>query len=83
MDTKSVSRLNNTPALEDLNAGQRKHIMKNAFSCKTLHGRYVAIIDDVVTTGASAGALADCLYSQGASQVDLWVAARTPGPSEK
>jgi len=36
----------------------------------------VVIIDDVMTTGSTAHALADCLLRAGAEQVEVWVCAR-------
>ena len=41
-------------------------------------GRRVAIVDDVLTSGATAGELARELYDTGAASVELWVLARTP-----
>lgn len=41
-------------------------------------GKRVLLLDDVLTTGASCHWAAEALLSQGASQVDVLVAARTP-----
>ena len=41
-------------------------------------GRHVAIVDDVMTTGATAAELARVLKEAGARRVDVWVVARTP-----
>ena len=41
----------------------------------------VAIVDDVVTTGATAHALALALREAGARSVVVWSAARTPDPA--
>lgn len=43
-----------------------------------LKERHIAIVDDVMTTGSTAGNLAGLLLSHGASQVSVWVIARTP-----
>jgi ComF family protein len=43
-------------------------------------GRHLALVDDVMTTGATAHAAAAALLEGGASRVDLWVVARTPAP---
>ena len=49
------------------------------FSVSALpEGSRVAIIDDVVTTGATACALADAILLAGASEVHLWAATRAP-----
>jgi len=41
-------------------------------------GRTMALIDDVMTTGASADAAAHALRLAGASSIQVWVVARTP-----
>jgi len=38
----------------------------------------IAIVDDVLTPGATAGELATELLDMGAAAVELWVVARTP-----
>ena len=43
-----------------------------------LSGRTVAVIDDVMTTGATLGEIAKVLKQAGASRVDAWALARTP-----
>ncbi len=43
-------------------------------------GAHVALVDDVVTTGATAAAAAQACLEAGASRVDLWCATRTPMP---
>lgn len=45
-----------------------------------LAGRHLALVDDVLTTGATAHAAATALRDSGATQVDLWIVARTPAP---
>lgn len=43
-----------------------------------LAGRHVALVDDVMTTGTSAAEASRALLAAGASQVSLWLLARTP-----
>lgn len=45
-----------------------------------LRGRAVALVDDVMTTGATADAATRALLQAGAASVDLWVLARTAAP---
>ena len=56
----------------------RRANVADAFRSRTRIGGHVAIIDDVVTTGATVNALARCLKNAGASRVDVWAVARTP-----
>ncbi len=46
-----------------------------------IQGLRVAIIDDVITTGATVNALAKMCLSSGAKSVDAWALARTPKPA--
>ncbi|MDE2502113.1 MAG: ComF family protein, partial [Burkholderiales bacterium] len=43
-----------------------------------IRGRRVALVDDVMTTGATAREATEALLRGGAEAVDLWVVARTP-----
>lgn len=57
---------------------QRLSFMRNAFAVhKPIDGRSVAIVDDVVTTKATAIAAASSLIKAGAGSVDIWCIART------
>jgi ComF family protein len=62
-----------------LSAKKRRTSIKNAFiaEAKDLTGLSVAIVDDVVTTGATANSAAKALLRAGAAQVDIWSIART------
>jgi ComF family protein len=62
--------------------GQRQRLqsMQGAFevgTVKPLEGRTVALVDDVITTGATASAAAKALLAAGVSAVDIWCIART------
>ena len=77
MDLSSCQRLKDTVHQTSLAAKQRQKNMHNAFSVKnTLNAKHVTIIDDVLTTGASASALASALKEKGVCRVDVWVCAR-------
>lgn len=52
--------------------------LRGAFDCSLdLSGKHVAIMDDVLTTGASLHELALVLRRQGAAEISAWVVART------
>lgn len=44
----------------------------------TLEGHHIALVDDVVTTGATGAEIANCLLNAGAASVSLWALAKTP-----
>ena len=55
-------------------------LLANSFAVRhqsQIKGRRIALIDDVVTTGASATAVTNCLLSMGVKSVDIWCIART------
>jgi predicted amidophosphoribosyltransferase len=55
--------------------------VRGAFACDLeLAGLRVAVIDDVMTTGASLSELARTLRAAGAASVENWVVARTLPP---
>lgn len=66
------------PSQRSLNRRERQQNLAGAFMVDTEMPAHVAIIDDVVTTGATGHALATVLLEQGAKRVDIWAAARTP-----
>jgi ComF family protein len=67
----------------DLPWKQRAANIRSAFACDyDLQGKTVAVVDDVLTTGATLNELALTLKRHGAREVIGWVAARTPAPGE-
>jgi ComF family protein len=78
LDFKSVQRQTLTPPQASLPLKQRVKNIKGAFAVNTnLTGKRIAIVDDVMTTGASLNELAKTLKKSGASHVECWVIART------
>lgn len=72
-----LKRVVNTPALEGLSRKERQRTMRHAFRCNPVDGPWL-LVDDVLTTGASANAAALALSEAGATQVELLCLARTP-----
>ena len=67
-----------TPQSSLTSSAARRANVEGAFEARTGIGGHVAIVDDVVTTGATVNALARCLKAAGATRVDVWAVARTP-----
>jgi len=73
-----VGRSRATAAQTGLLAAQRRANLRGAFSVsRDLEGLHVAIIDDVMTTGATVNALAVELARAGAESVYVWAVARS------
>jgi len=60
---------------------ERARNVRDAFEAtRSLAGLSVAIVDDVMTTGATLAAAATAARAAGAVRVEAWVVARTPPP---
>lgn len=55
----------------------RRANVENIFSVPSLAYQYVAIVDDVMTSGATVSALTKTLLAAGAKRVDVWCVARS------
>lgn len=73
-----LHRIRDSAPQASLARGARTRNVRGAFECTArLDGLTVAIVDDVMTTGATLGAAANALRDAGARRVDAWVVART------
>ena len=82
-DEHLLLRPHETMAQQTLDAKARKRNLLNAFALTPdalVQGRHLALVDDVLTTGATAHSLARLLINAGARQVDVYCLARTPKP---
>ena len=71
-------RIHDTPPQMELPFAERQRNVRGAFRCTRLAaGRRIALVDDVMTTGATLNELASVLKDAGASRVVNWVVART------
>jgi ComF family protein len=76
-------RERDTPAQMDLPYAERRRNVRGAFRCtRALPGASVAVVDDVMTTGATLDEIASVLKRAGAARVVNWVVARTFPPAD-
>ncbi len=81
VQTELLSRARETPSQQGLDAAQRRRNLRQAFAlAERPLPMHVAVIDDVLTTGATAEAIARLLKRAGVARVDLYCLARTPKP---
>jgi len=77
-----LQRVKHTPRLMQLDPTQRQAAIAGAFALnpntrRAIIGRHVAVVDDVMTTGATLNEAALMLRDAGARSVSAWVVART------
>ncbi|CAD5106595.1 ComF family protein [Zestomonas carbonaria] len=85
VDERTLLRTQDTPAQQGLDAAARRRNLRHAFvlaPSAEVRGRHLALLDDVLTTGATAEALARLLLRAGAARVDVYCLARTPKPGD-
>jgi ComF family protein len=77
----AAERVRPTVSQAGLSARMRRHNLRGAFaSAEAPPGSHIAIIDDVVTTGATVAALTKTLKEAGVARVDVWALARAVVP---
>jgi len=78
MDAQFARRVRNTAPQAALPWRERATNMRRAFACvRDLAGLNIAVVDDVMTTGATLNEFAHTLKRSGAARVENWVVART------
>ena len=81
--SRGLSRVRATPPQAALPWAERAKNVRGAFACDLdLSGLTVALVDDVMTTGASLAEAAKILKASGAASVENWVVARTLPPAD-
>lgn len=75
----ALRRVRATPAQSALDAAARRRNLRGAFAATAADlPAHVALLDDVMTTGATLAACARTLRRAGVRRVDVWALARTP-----
>ncbi|MHB9116701.1 MAG: ComF family protein [Burkholderiales bacterium] len=75
----ACARIRDTPPQAALAWKERGKNIRQAFVClDRLDGMRIALVDDVMTTGATLNELAKAARAQGVADVVAWVVARTP-----
>lgn len=78
LDPEALIRVRHTALQSELPWNARAKNVRGAFVCmRDVAGLSVAIVDDVLTTGATMNEAARVLKARGARRVIAWVAART------
>lgn len=84
LETQLVTRVRHTRSQRTLDARARLHNLDGVFGVNTTrlatlgHPTHIALVDDVLTTGATVGTLASLLQRHGVTDIDVWCVARTP-----
>jgi ComF family protein len=78
VDWDGCRRVRHTPPQTGQSRRVRLRNLAGAFACtRSFAGDSVAVVDDVMTTGATTLAISRALLASGAESVHVWVAART------
>ncbi|MEO8976670.1 MAG: ComF family protein [Casimicrobiaceae bacterium] len=73
-----LRRVRDTKPQASLSFAERTRNLRNAFAATHRYdGQHLALVDDVMTSGATLHAAATALLHAGAQSVDAWVVART------
>jgi len=80
--TGRLCRARDARTQRGLTRRERHRNLRGAFACRGPLPRHVALIDDVITTGATAEEASRILKKAGAERVEVWAVARTPTGSQ-
>lgn len=73
----ACTRTRETPSQTALSWKKRRKNVRHTFACALdFSGQHVAILDDVMTSGATLAEMASVIRRQGAARISIWVVAR-------
>jgi ComF family protein len=77
IDFSHTVRTKHTRPQSSLTKSEREENLKNAFKVlRNYTGLYIAVIDDVITTGQTITTFSQLLKENGAARIDVWCGAR-------
>lgn len=79
LDFRSLVRVRATAPQTGMTVAARRKNLRGAFAWHSgaeVRNLRVALVDDVMTTGSTVQAAAQCLLAAGAEKIDIWVVAR-------
>ena len=77
IDNRLLRRIRSTPSQTHLSRMERRRNLHGAFAAAPCPYRHVALLDDVITTGATMTELTRLLHAQGVERVEVWAVCRT------
>lgn len=79
VELAALRKVRETAPQRTLGRRSRQANLRGAYVCELdMRGARVAIVDDVITTGATVGNAAEAIRRAGAASVQAWAAARAP-----
>ena len=78
IDKKVICKASESKSQSTLDRRSRQRNLSKTFLTKPHDYKHIALIDDVMTTGATAEIIAKQLLDNGAERIDIWCIARTP-----
>ena len=77
VDHRLLRRIRATASQTHLSKTERRKNLTGAFAAGPCSYRHVALLDDVITTGATMTELTRLLHAQGVEKVEVWAVCRT------
>lgn len=79
VEAEALTRVTNNLPQQGLSRSERLKNLDRCFEAnKSVRNKKIALVDDVVTTGATMQAAATALYIRGTESIAAWSIARTP-----
>lgn len=78
LDIKSLKRIHHTKPQSELTEKERELNLVDAFRCiKPIRAKYIALFDDMMTTGETTNAAYQILKQSGIANIEMWYCSKT------